>query len=171
MKLALLALLLAAPPPARACLTQGEAESAVLVAMPELLRQTGSICSGQLPASSLVRLSTSPLLSRYQIEADRAWPAARAALVKLSDPQADALLDSQFARPLLLTLVVPLITERIATTDCRTIDRLVTALEPLPPRNTAAAVVTAIGYFATRKPMAGARNQLAGLPLCQTGGG
>ncbi len=169
MKAALLALLLAAQPPARPCLTQGEAESVVLVAMPDLLRQTGAICSGQLPASSLLRRPASPLLSRYQVEADRAWAGARAALVKLSDPQADALLGSQFARPLLLTLVVPLITGRIATGDCRTIDRLVTALEPLPPRNTAATVVTALGYFARQKPLAGARNQLATLPLCDAG--
>ena len=170
MKTALLALLLAGQPAARPCLTQSEAESVVLVTLPDLIRQTGSICAAQLPSNSLLRRPTSPLLSRYQAEADRAWPAARGAIVKLSDSQAEALLGSQFARPLLTTLVVPLITGRIATRDCGTIDRLLVALEPLPPRNTASAIVTALGFAAAQKPPAGTRNQLAALPLCQTGG-
>lgn len=157
--LALLVML--AAPAQRPCLTGAEAESLATVALPDIIRQTGATCAGQLPAASLLRRPSSAMLTRYDAEAERAWPAARAALVKLSAPEAEALLGSQFARPLLSTLVTPLIVGRIAVRDCGTIDRLVTLLEPLPPRNTAGVIVTALQYARTAKG-----NPAAGLPLC-----
>lgn len=166
MKAVALALLLAAQPAARPCLTPPEAQAVALVALPEILRQTGSTCAADLPVASPLRRPGSALLARYDAEADRAWPAARAAIVKLSDPQADALLGSQFARTLLTSLVAPLIVGRIATKDCGAIDRLVTALEPLPPRNAADVVVTALQYLAGQKPAAGKGNPVSALPLC-----
>ena len=167
MKTLLLAAALASPAqPPRPCLTAPEAEAVTLVALPEVLRQAGVACATALPATALLRQTASPLLGRYDAEADRAWPAARAAIVKLSDPQADALLGSAFARPLLTSLVAPLIVGRIATKDCPTVDRLVTLLAPLPPRNTAGVIVTTLGYLAAQKPAPGGKSPIAGLPLC-----
>ncbi|WP_425229664.1 hypothetical protein [Sphingomonas sp.] len=158
-------LLTAAAPPADACLTDSEAQALASAALPEILRQTGTACATRLPATSLLRRTPSPLLGRYDAEADRAWPAARAALVKLSNPTADALLGSAYARPLLASLVAPLIVGRIALRDCGTVDRLVTLLEPLPPANAAGVIVTALRYAAAQ-PSPGARNPVATLPLC-----
>ena len=157
----MLAAALASPAPPRPCLTQADAEAVTLVAIPEIIRQTGVACAAELPATSLVRRPQSPLLQRYDAEAERAWPAARAAIIKLSDPQAEALLGSQFARPLLTTLIAPLIVGRVATKDCGTIDQLVTQLEALPPRNTAGVIVTTLRYLQAR----GEKN-VAALPLC-----
>lgn len=165
MKALMLAAALAAPSPPPPCLTQADAEAVSLVALPEIIRQTGVACAAALPATSLLRRPRSAMLARYDAEAERSWPAARGAVVKLSGPSAEALLGSDFARPLLTTLIAPLIVGRVATRDCGTIDRLVAALEPLPPRNTASALVTAIAWLRTRKPGAGA-NPVAGLPLC-----
>lgn len=137
------------------CITGPEAESLTLVAMPDILRETGRVCATQLPAASLLRRQSSALIGRYQTEADRAWPTARAAIVKLSDPAVDAMLDSDFARPLLTTLLVPQIVGRIATRDCATIDHLVTLLEPLPPRNTAGIVVETLRYLKSQKARSG----------------
>lgn len=167
MKLLAAALMLtsaAAPPAPPPCLTGAEAETLTLVALPEVIRQAGVACAAQLPAASLLKRRASPMLARYDAEADRAWPAARAAIVKLSNPTADALLQSQYARPLLATLIAPLIVGRINPRDCGTIDRLVTSLEPLPPRNTAAAIVAAVQY--ARRAQPGERNPVAALPLC-----
>lgn len=152
--------------PARPCLTQPEAEAVVLVALPDLMRQTGVVCAARLPASSLLRQPSAPMLQRFATEADRAWPAARAAFVKLSDPAAEALLGSQFARPLLATLITPLLVGRIAPKDCGTIDRLLSELGPLPPRNMAGVIVTTLRYLSTQKVPAGMTNPAAGLPLC-----
>ncbi len=160
MKALLLAAALTTPAPPRPCLTQPEAEAVALVALPEIIRQTGAACAGELPATSLLRRERSPMLDRYDAEAARAWPAARGAVVKLAGPSADALLGSTLARPVLTTLIAPLIVGRVATRDCGTIDRLVAALEPLPPRNTASVVVTTLRYLQAR------RADAASLPLC-----
>ena len=154
-------MLLAAVATPRPCLTPPQAEAVALVALPEVIRQAGVACAGELAATSLLRRAQSPMLARYDAEADRAWPAARGAIVKLVDPQAEALLGSDFARPLLTTLIAPLVVGRVALKDCGTIDRLVTALEPLPPRNTASVLVTALGWLKAQKG-----NAIAGLPLC-----
>ncbi|MEG3164108.1 hypothetical protein U1701_05830 [Sphingomonas sp. PB2P19] len=158
--------LLASPAAAQQpCITGPEAEALTLVALPDIIRETGTVCAAQLPATSLVRRRSSPLLSRYQVEAARAWPAARAAIVKLSDPAVDALLDSEFARPLLTSLLVPQLVGRIATRDCGTIDRLVALLEPLPARNTAAIVVETLRYLKAEKARRGVV-AVPDLPLC-----
>lgn len=162
MKLLMLGAALATTPaPPRPCLTQADAEAVALVALPEIIRQTGATCAATLPSTSLLRRARSPLLARYDAEADRAWPAARAAIVKLSDPQADVLLGSQLARPLLTTLIAPLIVGQVAVKDCGTIDRLVTLLEPLPPRNVAGVIVTTVRYLQGRGD-----RKVAALPLC-----
>lgn len=147
------------------CITMPEAQAMTLVALPDIIRETGRVCAAQLPAASLIRNPSSTLVARYQAEADRSWPAARAAIVKLSDPAVDALLSSDYARPLLTTMLVPLIVGRIATRDCGTIDRLVTLLEPLPPRNTAGIVVETLRYIKADKAR---RGDTSGpdLPLC-----
>lgn len=155
-------------PQPRPCLTAPEAEALATVALPDIIRQTGTTCAARLPADSLLRRAASSMLQRYDAEADRAWPAARGAIAKLSDPTAAALLGSEYARPLLSSIVTSLIVGRIATKDCGTIDRLVTLLEPLPPRNVAGLIVTTLQYLRTAKQPAGT-NPIAGLPLCTTG--
>lgn len=157
------------PRPATPCLTGAEAEAVALVALPEIIRETGTVCAARLPAGALVRRTHSPLLARYQAEADRAWPTVRDAIVKLTDPVAAALLQSEYARPVLVTLLVPQIVGRIAPDDCRTIDRLVTLLAPLPPRNTAAVVVTTLGYLRAEKAR-GKPVDVPDLPLCPGAG-
>ncbi len=148
------------------CITTPEAEAMALVALPDLLRQTGTVCTGRLPAASLLRNPQSRLIARYEVEAARAWPVARNAIVKLSDPAVDAMLDSDFARPLLTSLLVPMLVGRIAPADCGTIDRLVALLEPLPPRNTAGIVVATLHYLKAKKAK-GERVSVPDLPLCE----
>lgn len=170
---AIVAVLAAISLPAQAsaaCLTNAEAEAIALVAMPDLIRQTGQICASTLPAGSLVRRPQSAFLQRYDAAADAAWPAAKLAVVKLSDPAMEILLQSDFARPMLTSLLVPLLVGRIATNDCGTIDRLVSLLEPLPPRNTAGIVVTALQYLKAEKAKGnGAVADVPDLPVCTRG--
>lgn len=150
------------------CITTPEAEAMTLVALPDLIRQTGTVCAGRLPAASLIRDPSGRLVSRYEAEATRAWPIARGAIVKLSDPAVDVMLESEFARPLLTSLLVPMLVGRIAPADCGTIDRLVTLLEPLPPRNTAGIVVATLQYLKAEKARGG-NVSVPDLPLCPAG--
>lgn len=167
--LASLAMLVLIATPAQAqrpCLTAPEAEAIALVALPEILRDTGTLCAARLPETSLLRRPEGAFIAKYQAAADGAWPAARGAIVKLSNPAADVLLDSSYARPLLTSLLVPLLVGRIAPADCGTIDRLVTQLAPLPPRNTAGVVVTTLGYLNAEKAK-GKPIDVPDLPLCR----
>ncbi|MDP1026168.1 hypothetical protein Q5H91_03000 [Sphingomonas sp. KR1UV-12] len=147
------------------CVTDAQAESLALVALPEIIRETGRVCSARLPAASLIRRADSDLIARYQAAADRAWPAAKTAIGQLSDPAVVMLLDSEYARPVIASVVVPQIVGRIDLADCGTIDRLVTQLEPLPPRNTASVVVTVLRYLKTDRARAG-KAAVPQLPLC-----
>ena len=173
MKLLMLAAALAAPsapPPAsRPCLTEADAQAVALVALPEIIRQTGVVCATRLPASSLVRRTGGPFLAKYDAEADRAWPIARAAITRMIDPMADVLLQSSYARPVLTSLLVPQLVGRIEPADCGTLDRLVTQLAPLPPRNTASIIVTALAYFKAEKAK-GKNVAVPDLPLCAGAG-
>jgi hypothetical protein len=165
MKLLMLAAALAAPPAPRPCLTEADAQAVTLVALPEIIRETGMVCATRLPATSLVRQTSGPFIAKYDAEADRAWPVARAAITRMIDPMADVLLQSQYARPVLVSLLVPQLVGRIEPADCGTLDRLVTLLAPLPPRNTAGIVVTALGYFKAEKAK-GKNVAVPDLPLC-----
>lgn len=165
-RLACLLALVATPATAQTrCVTDAEAQAFASAAMPEIVRETGRVCAGALPAASLIRRQNGAFLAKYDAEADRAWPAAREAIVKLSDPTIGLLLQSQYARPLLTSLLVPQLVGRIATADCPLIDRLVTLLEPLPARNTAGVIVTSLKYLKAEKAK-GRNVDVPDLPLC-----
>ncbi len=158
--------LLAAPVQAQTrCLTAPEAEAVTLVALPTIIQQTGVVCATRLPSSSLLRQTDGSFIDRYRDAAERAWPTARAAIVKLSDPLIDGLLQSEFARPLLTAALAPLLVGRINPADCGTIDRFVTQLAPLPPQNTAGVIVTTLGYLKAEKAK-GKDSAVPDLPLC-----
>lgn len=164
--LAVVALLSGSQAEAQArCITSAEAEAMTLVALPDIIRETGVVCATRLPAGSLVRRTDGGLLGKYQAAADRAWPAARAAIVKLSDPMIDTLLQSEYVRPLLTATLTPLLVGRINPKDCGTIDRFVTQLAPLPPQNTAGVIVTTLRYLKSEKAR-GKNVAVPDLPLC-----
>ncbi|HEU0067092.1 MAG TPA: hypothetical protein VFQ57_07630 [Sphingomonas sp.] len=163
---ALMLSLIAAPASAQqSCVTDGEAQAFAAVAMPAIIRETGRVCAANLPATSLVRQPRSDMLTRYDAEADRAWPTARGAIVKLSDPMVEGLLQSDYARPLITALLVPQLVGRIAVSDCPAIDRLTTLLAPLPPRNTAGVIVEMLKYLKSEKDK-GRNVAVPDLPLC-----
>lgn len=149
------------------CLTTAEAEAITLVALPDIILETGRVCT-TLPSTSLVRRTSGPFLARYQAEADRAWPNARGAIAKLSDPRMSMLLlQSDYARPLITSLIAPLIVGRVQPSDCGTIDRMVTLLEPLPPRNTAGLVVAGVQRLQAEKARGTAVvRDVPDLPIC-----
>ncbi len=150
------------------CLSTTDAESIALVAMPDIIRDAGRVCA-TLPATSLLRRQSGDLLAKYDREADRAWPAARTAIAKLSDPAVELLLLSDYARPMLTSIFAPQITGRIQPADCPTLDRLVTLLEPLPARNTAGIVVATLQYLKSEKNK-GKRTDIPDLPVCTAAG-
>lgn len=146
-----------------ACVTRSEAEALVLFVAPDLIRQTGQRCAAVLPASAMLRQPSSAFLAKYEAESPRAWPQARQALVKIAGPDAAQMLDSAFAKPMIGTLVAPLVTGNLQDKDCATVERALTLVQPLPARNTAALLVLfAEADAASPRPM-------MRLPICTTG--
>ena len=169
MRMALLLMLASTPVAAQnRCVTSVEAEAMAQVALPEIIRQTGTVCASRLPATSLVRRTSGAFIAKYDAAADAAWPQARAAIGKLADPMVTPLLASDYARPMITSIVTPLIVGRIVVQDCGTIDRLVTQLAPLPAKNTATIVVTMLQYLKAEKAK-GKNIEAPDLPLCTEG--
>ena len=149
------------------CLNAAEAEAVAAVTFPDIILETGRVCTA-LPATSIVRRTSGPFLARYQAEADRAWPTARQAIAKLSDPRVSMLLlQADYARPLITSLIAPMVVGQIQQSDCGTIDRIVTLLEPLPARNTAGIVVATIQHLKAEKARGTASvANVPDLPVC-----
>lgn len=144
----------AAQPP---CITQAEAEAMFLYMAPELIRQTGRTCAANLPAASILRDGSGRLVAKFQGESRAAWPVARQAVARLAGPEAQPILQSQFAEQVAASLIAPAITAGIQPGDCGYIDRIVTLIEPLPARNAAALIATLVQFGAEKDRETAAR--------------
>ena len=147
------------------CVTTPEATAIAQVALPEVLRQVGQICAAQVPSSSLLRQPGGAFVARYQAEADRAWPAARAALGRVAGPDVAPLLQSDFTRPMLVSLLAPALVDIVQPGDCREVDRIVALAQPLPPANAAGLIVATLKL--TRDKQAQFGNQTLDIPICR----
>ncbi len=146
----------------QSCVTPAEAEALVLFVAPELIRQAGARCASALPPTALLRQTTGTFLARYEAETAAAWPRAKAALARLTAPQAIQLLDSSFAAPLVSSLIAPMVVGNIDAADCPRIERAANLVQPLPPRNVAGLIVLFAQVDADRP------NPQMRLPLCGT---
>lgn len=139
----------AAQPPARAaraCLDGAQAEAVFLAVAPAAVRAAGIACAGSLPGNALLRQPNSALLDKLQAASNGAWPAAIAAARGLVGPEIAPLLESEVMRPMLGGLIAPLIVADLNPADCPKVDRILTLLAPLPPRNIAALGVTILQF-------------------------
>lgn len=127
----------AQPAAAGQCLTSSEVSDLAQVVLPEAIDAAGIACASVLPASAAIRQTNGAMLTRYRAEADRAWPQAKRVIGKIGGVEGTAMLDSELVRPLLTTMLVAEVTKTIHIQDCASIERIVTALAPLPPHNTA----------------------------------
>ncbi|HWK36770.1 hypothetical protein [Sphingomonas sp.] len=151
--------------PVTLCVSPREAEAIVTLVAPDLVRLTATMCAPSLPATAYLRRPADQLAARYAMNGDGAWPVARAALRKLLPPDAAQMVENDFARPLVGSLLAPLIVKDLKPQDCGSIDRLLTLIDPLPARNTVGLVVT-VAELAQRK-----QQTKGGFVICEPGGG
>src|SRR3546814_19365008 len=76
------------------------------------MRRRGQACAAVVPANALIRQTSGPFLAQYDSAANRAWPQAQAALAKVAGPDMAPLLQSEFTRPLLVSLLAPALVGR-----------------------------------------------------------
>lgn len=150
-----------------ACIPQPEAEALFLALAPTLIDSVAATCAPTLPPGALLRRGVAPLKAKYAAESDAAWPRAKEGLRKLIGPDGGAIVDSEMARPLVTSLVAPMLAKDIKAKDCPNIDRVLTLIDPLPPKNTAALVVALIDMSGAGKAAPGRK---ADFPLCPRAG-
>lgn len=122
------------------CLTEQEGQSLVVLVLPDVLDAVGKTCATALPATATLRAGLPALVARYRVNGDAAWTAAKPAISKLGGEQFRDM-NPDVMRPLITTIMGPLIAKDIKPRDCPRIDRITGLLAPLPVANTAALVV------------------------------
>lgn len=123
------------------CLTADEAGGLVTYALPSTIRGISQQCSKTLPATASLVQGGPVLAARYQNEADLAWPQARKAFDKLAGAEVTSVMSDEGAKALLSGVLEAAMSQQIKPSDCVTVDRLVSALQPLPARNLADLVI------------------------------
>lgn len=122
------------------CLTEQEGQSLVLVALPDVLDAVGKTCAAALPPTATLRAGLPALVARYRLDGDKAWTAAKPAIGKLGGDQFRGM-DPDVIRPLVGSLLGPVVVKDLKPRDCPRIDRIAGLLAPLPVANTAALMV------------------------------
>ncbi|MBM3928813.1 MAG: hypothetical protein FJ335_10190 [Sphingomonadales bacterium] len=149
---------------APACIPQREAEALLLALAPAMIGSVAATCAPTLPANALLRRPTAQLSAKFAGESEAAWPLAKEGLRKLLGPQGGQLVDSELARPMVTSMVVPMLAKEVKPKDCPNIDRVMTLIDPLPARNTAALVVALLDISGAGKPRPGRRSDFSLCP-------
>ena len=140
---------LAATRPEPPCLTRPELAALSVYALPSVIRGMAQRC-GAVPPAAYLSQHGEALARRYDAEKTRAWPAARAALVKLAaaEPAAAALLapipDAQL-RPLADDFLISAAALRMIPERCRAADPLTALLSHFAAADVAMTIVLATG--------------------------
>lgn len=144
---ALLAALPAQALAAKPCLSPAEAQGLVTFALPGAVEALGARCRPLLPPASLLGGRSAELAARYRAASEAAWPVARAGFTKMTDPLLMGILGDKAAKEMIANAVSSGLAGELKARDCATVDRVLTAIEPLPPRNVAdlVAVVMELG--------------------------
>lgn len=152
----------AAQQAAATCINDMEGEALFQVMLPDVIREMGRVCAA-LPPRSFLRQPPAAFMARVDAGVAPAMPAAQGGIRKLLGSQAGALAQSQFAIPMARAVFIPLVGQEIKPADCPGLDRIVSNLAPLPPRNLAA-VFVAMAQISQNDEKRGPR-----LPICPMG--
>ncbi len=143
----------------RPCINEAEAEALFQVMLPDMIREMGRVCAA-LPPRAFLRRPPAAFTARINAGVAPAMPAAQAGIRKLLGPDGQFIADSQFAIPAVRAIFAPAIAQQVKPADCPGLDKIVTNLAPLPPRNLAA-VFAALLQLSQNDEKRGPR-----LPLC-----
>lgn len=136
------------------CLTSSEVAAATAFALPGAISATADKCGPALGKGSYFARSGSQLAQRFASGADRAWPATRAAIIRVSSASADPMIQAiknmpdPAMREIVGGFVVAAVAEKVPVTRCGQIDRVLELIAPLPPENATELVALTLGVLA-----------------------
>lgn len=128
------------------CMTSVEAKSVVSAALPDLVLAISNKCKPALGADAYLTKSGANLSGKFKSGATAAWPAAKKAVLKVGGENAQLLanLPDEASRALLSVGINAMITNGMTTEQCGVTNRILAALDPLPPANFADAMSAVI---------------------------
>lgn len=119
---------------ADACLTRVEAKSIGMFILPDTIIAFREKCRSALTADAYINQPQAA--ERFRAEAERRWPTARAAFGKMAgDSNVLKLIGEEATRKLLIGSVAEGVAKDVKPKSCAGIDRMLEALDPLPPAN------------------------------------
>lgn len=142
--LAMLALLVqGCPAMAQDCVTEQEANGLVTYALPVVMDSAIKRCQPSLSGNGYFATQGGALVQKYAARKADAWPAAKAAFLKVGDTgdarMHDMLtrLPDQALQPFADAMVADMVASRIKPDQCVALERATRLLSSLPPENTA----------------------------------
>lgn len=142
----------AAPPPP--CLTAQEFSAMSIYTLPAMVRGAAQRCGDVLPPKAYLRTDGEKLAQRYTKGRDRQWPMARKAVIKAGgtlDPQAGPVLGQlpdETMKPMLDDMVIAMVDQQFPVERCKSLDRLLLLLSPLPAPLAAETIALTTGLAA-----------------------
>lgn len=130
---------------AKPCIKQADLSDAVVYSMPSLIGALQAKCGPSLSADGFMKTQGAKLTGNYTAQQNTSWPGARRFLMQFTasntktkdDGMADiiASLPSDAVRPFVDALIQQEVSKKIPVKECKNIERGVSLLAPLPPRN------------------------------------
>ena len=137
----------AAEPP---CLTAPEFTALATYSLPSVITGTVHRCAPTLPSDAFLPTEGAGLAARYAESRETAWPAAKAAFLKLAGSSLGSGglmkgLSDNSMQEIVDTAIAAKVTDALPAERCGTVNRLVQLLAPLPPESTAGVIALAVG--------------------------
>ena len=136
------------------CLTPQEFSAMSIYTLPAMVRGAAQRCDEVLPPRAFLRTNGEQLAQRYAKGRERQWPLAKRAVIKAGgalDPQAAPLLGGmpdETMQPLLDDMVIAVVDQQLPVERCKSLDRLVMLLSPLPAPLAAETIALTTGLAA-----------------------
>ena len=125
---------------AKPCVTPIESEAVVSYLLPPLVTGIAGACQQSLGPDAYIEREAPRLSDRLRPAAHNAWPAARAAVQRVAKLPLPPEIMGDAAEGAIGPILAAGIAGQANPDTCRTADRLLAALDPLPPRNLAQAM-------------------------------
>jgi len=146
------------------CVAEDEVSAMAVYAVPSIVQSMQLRCGPQLSQEGWLARGGRAFAARYTQLQSRAWPQAKAGLLKIVNGQGVdaeaaqtlatvATLPDQNVRPLVDALIVQEVSARIPVADCGKIERIMEAIAPIDPDVAGTLIGVTAGLFAKEQPL------------------
>ncbi|MDE2561850.1 MAG: hypothetical protein KGL48_06325 [Sphingomonadales bacterium] len=150
------------------CLTEAEVTGMAAFSLPSALEGVMKRCQPSLSPRGFFATNGPAMVQRYGVGKDAAWPAAKAAFLKLGADRNDqtmrqvSRLSDEALKPFVEGMVEQMVGDQIKPSSCVAIEQVSSLLEPLPARNTSQLIGFIVTLVESGKPDGKSR-----MPICK----